>query len=163
MTFYGEGFFQKLSKLDKGERAALKRSAGIMLEEADGKALAAFYRCRPPKENEDIWFAVACLRCLWDADVGGGEPLEKIIAKLCENKLISKSVRHRVEVLMDMEWDDDGYMLAKLTRLIQVVRQKSDGASIDFAGLHWDLSKWSDDQKVRRRWAREIYKADNED
>lgn len=161
---HGEAFIEKLAKLGNGERAALKRSVGVMLSEADAKALAAFYRCHPPVKDEDCWFAVACLCCFWDAKTDHEEPIEKVFAQLLEKEKISKSMLHRMEMLLDTEWDDDGFMLIKLTRLIQVMRQKSDGVNIDFAALGRDLCEWKkkDSNKVQRRWAREIYRVDTE-
>ena len=44
-------FFDRLKMLGNGDRAALKRAAGIMLSEADGKAVAAFYRCLPSPQD----------------------------------------------------------------------------------------------------------------
>ena len=114
-------FLARLKSLGNGDHAALKRSAGIMLSDADGKAVAAFYRCLPygtPQWQEDRWFAVACLRCLWDVDADGGEPFEKIIGRMILDETLSASTGHRVEVLLDTAWDEDGYMLTKLTRLV---------------------------------------------
>ena len=161
----GEEFIKRLAKLGSGERAALKRSVGTMLSEADTKALAAFYRCYPPTKDEDCWFAVACLCCFWGKNLEDGEAVETIIVHLLERKEISKSMLHRVEILLDTEWDEDGFMLTKLTRLIQVIRQKSDGVNIDFAVLGRDLCEWKkkDSNKVQRRWAREIYKVNTEE
>lgn len=38
-----DAFFTKLDSLPRGDRAALKRAAGSMLSEADGKAMSAFF------------------------------------------------------------------------------------------------------------------------
>ena len=80
-----------LAKLGNGERAALKRSVGVMLSEADAKALAAFYRCHPPVKDEDCWFVAACLYCFWDAKTDYEESIEKVFAQLLEKKKISKA------------------------------------------------------------------------
>lgn len=157
-------FLLRLKMLGNGDRAALKRSAGVMLEEADGKAVSAFYRCLPcgiPQWQEERWFAVACLRCLWDADMVGGEPVEQIIGQMIRDEKLSDSTLHRAEVLLDTAWDEDGYMLTKLARLIKLIRQKSDRLPIDFAALLEDLVYWNaENQSVQRKWARSIFTND---
>ena len=157
-------FFNRICELGTGDRAALKRAAGIMLAEADGKAVAAFYRCLPfgiPQWQEERWFAVACLRCLWDAEADGGAPFERIVGNMLKDEKLSDSTGHRVEVLLDTAWDEDGYMLTKLTRLIKLIRQKSDGEPVDFEVLLEDLIGWnSEKQYVQRKWARAIFTND---
>ena len=157
-------FFNRICELGTGDRAALKRAAGIMLAEADGKAVAAFYRCLPfgiPQWQEERWFAVACLRCLWDTEADGGAPFERIVGNMLKDEKLSDSTGHRVEVLLDTAWDEDGYMLTKLTRLIKLIRQKSDGEPVDFEVLLEDLIDWnSEKQYVQRKWARAIFTND---
>ena len=154
-------FFTRINALNTGDRAALRREAGCLLRQADGRAIAVFYSCLPfPVKpwQEDRWFATACLCCLWDADVQRGIPLEQIIAKLISTKELSDSTKHRVELLLDSVWDDDGYLLTKLTRLVKLVRQKSDRAQIDFSALLEDLLFWNaENQSVQRKWARTIF------
>lgn len=154
-------FLLKIKVLGNGDRAALKRSSGIMLAEADGKAVAAFYRCLPagtPQWQEDRWFAVACLRCLWDVDAESGEPIEKIIGRMIRDEKLSDSTQHRAEVLLDTAWDEDGYMLTKLARLVKLVRQKSDRAAVDFSAMLEDLIYWNaENQSIQRKWARSIF------
>ena len=119
-------FLLRLANLGNGDRAALKRAVGIMLADADGKAVAAFYRCLPygtPQWQEERWFAVACLRCLWDANMEGGEPFERIVGRMIREGELSDSTGHRVEALLDTTWDEDGYMLTKLARLVKQIRQ----------------------------------------
>lgn len=158
-------FLMRLNTLGNGDRAALKRAAGIMLAEADGKAVAAFYRCLPfgiPQWQEERWFAVACLRCLWDAEADRGAPFEKIVGRMIKDGDLSESTGHRAEVLLDTAWDEDGYMLTKLTRLVKLIRQKSDHEPVDFEALLEDLIGWnSEKQYVQRKWARSIFANDN--
>ena len=74
---------------------------------------------------------------------------------------LSKSTAHRVETLLDTKWDADGFMLTKLTRLIKLIRQKSDRAAVDFAALLDDLIRWNyDSQTVQRKWARAVFVQD---
>lgn len=157
-------FLLRLKSLGNGDRAALKRAVGTMLSDADGKAVAAFYRCLPygtTQWQEDRWFAVACLRCLWDAETEGGEPFEKLVGRMIQNEELSDSTGHRAEVLLDTAWDEDGYMLTKLSRLVKLIRQKSDRAPMDFAALLEDLIYWNaENQSVQRKWARAIFTND---
>ena len=161
MTEEQKLFFSKINALGTGERAALRREAGKLLHQADGKAITAFYACLPTKVKpwlEDQWFAAACLRCLWDPGEAQGEPLEQVIADLIRREELSESTKHRVELLIDTRWDSDGYLLTKLTRLIKLIWQKSDRVMVDFSALLDDLTGWNaDSQYVQRKWARAIF------
>lgn len=164
MTETQQLFFSRLNRLGTGERAALRREAGTMLREADSTAMAAFYRCLPSAVDaaqESKWYAVACLRCLWDAGEEIGKPFESVVAELIKKSELSASTRHRAEILLDTKWDSDGYMLAKLVRLVKLIRQKSDRTRIDFAALLDDMIRWnSESQITQRKWAREIFADD---
>ncbi len=155
-----ESFLKRVDALSAGNRAALKRAAGVMLSEADGKAIAAFYRCVTPaipQWQEDRWFAAACIKCLWDPAEGAGEPVENVLAKLIRGSELSESWEHRIEGLLDTAWDQDGYMLTKLCRLMKMLRQKT-ATELDFAGLLEDLIYWnSENQSIQRKWARAIF------
>ena len=161
MTEAQEKFFEKIDELGTGERAALRRSAGQLLRQADGRAVVAFYRCLPADVQgweEDRWFAVACLRCLWDAGDQTGKPMEQVIAELIRAQALSDSTIHRVEILLDTEWDTDGYLLIKLTRMIKLIRRQTNVVNMDFAGLLEDLLRWNgESQTVQRKWARTIF------
>ena len=161
MTQEQQLFFDRLDRLGNGERAALRRASGIMLQDADGGAISAFYKCLPSSIatwQENRWFAVACLRCLWDAEGVEGKPLEQIIADLIRSADLSDSTAHRVEILLDTRWDSDGYMHTKLARLVKLVRQKSDRAKPDFSSLLDDLLYWNaENQSVQRKWARAVF------
>ncbi len=161
MTEEQQSFFERLDQLGSGERAALRRAAGVTLPEAGSAALSAFYRCLPAYVGErmaDRWFAVACLRCLWDSGRTEGTPLEKLIAELLRSGALSDSTEHRVELILDTRWEQDGYLLTKLTRLVKLTRQKSDRVMIDFAALLEDLIFWNGAaQSVQRKWARAVF------
>ena len=156
-------FLSNVDKLRSGDRVALKRSAGVMLPDADGKAIAAFYRCSYTPlskwQEEDRYFAVACIKCLWDPTEGEGKPFENILAELIASQELSDSMEHRIEGLLDTAWDADGYLLTKFTRMMKLLRQKSTQKP-DFAALLEDLLYWNcDDQRVQRKWARTIFSA----
>ena len=164
MTETQKSFFSRLNTLGTGERAALRREAGVMLQEADSAALTTFYRCLPSavdSRQEGKWFAIACLRCLWDSGEEGGKPFAQIIADLIRRDELSASTGHRVENLLDTPWDADGYMLTKLARLVKMVKQKSGNIAVDFPDLLVDLLRWNyDSQPVQRKWARTIFASD---
>lgn len=155
-----ESFLKRVDSLDSGSRVALKRSAGIMISQADAKAIAAFYRCispAVPQWQEDRWFAVACIKCLWDPVVGPGEPVEDVLANLTRSAELSDSMQHSIEELLDTAWDQDGYMLTKLCRLTKMLRQKAP-KELDFAALLEDMIYWNNEnQSVQRKWARAIF------
>ena len=144
-------FFEKLSTISKGERAALRRCAGTMLKEANGQAITVFYKYLPyglPAFQDPYWFAAACFACLWEET--GGEAIERIMSKM---KSESDSINKRLADLLDMQWDSDGFLLAKLTRIIQMMRQK--GYTVDCALLLDDLLFWNSGSKtVQRKWAK---------
>ena len=153
-------FCQRVDSLDKGSRVALKRSAGIMLSQADGKAIGAFYRCvlpTVPQKQEEKWFAVACMKCLWDPQETPGQPVEQVIAHLMRDERLTKSMQRRVEALLDTPWDQEGFLLVKLCRFMKFLRQKTD-ESLNFSQLLEDLIYWNgENQSVQRRWARCIF------
>lgn len=161
MTDTQKQFFERIDCLNSGERASLRRSAGMALGEADGSAMAAFYKCLPVAVDvwqEEKWFAIACLRCLWEPGGDEGKPIEELISELINNGELSDSTRHRIEILLDTKWDKDGYMLSKLVRTIKLVRQKSDRSRIDFSKLLEDLLNWNHERQiVQRKWARAIF------
>lgn len=148
-------FFERLDKLSSGSRAALKRAAGTMLSEADGRALSAFFQCLPygvsPLE-ESRWFAAGCFHCLWKTG-SDTVPIEQALRCMKEE---FDSLQSRVAALFDQHWNADGYLLVKLSRIIKMARQK--GYCIDCAALLEDLLSWNNDsQTVQRRWARAMY------
>ena len=153
-------FFRKLNELNTGDRAILRRSAGEMLERADGRAIRVFYHCQPfgvPKSQEATWFAIACLRCLWGAGENGKRTLPEMICELLKQGQMSKSAEHRVNVLLDTPWDSDGYMLGKLHQLITLVKAKVGEETPDFVRLHHDLLRWNwSSREVQLDWARAL-------
>ena len=150
-----EEFFERLQKCTTGERATLRRNCGKLLKDADGQAVVVFYRCLPrdiPQWQENQWFAAGCFSCLWDADQKG-DPLEVIFSRLKDD---SDSMEHRLAALLDLKWDKDGYLLAKLCRMIKMVKSK--GETVDCERLLQDLIYWnSDNQSVQRKWAKAMY------
>ncbi|MFU0833394.1 MAG: hypothetical protein ACFWUC_10740 [Oscillospiraceae bacterium] len=149
-----QSFLQRVAELDKGDRIALRRAAGKMLTNAEGKAFTAFYKAYPPKEKEDQCFFAACLQCLWQPDdLTEAIPLEKALAKM--NETDENTFLKRLTTLLDLRWDDDGYLAIKLYRLVRFCKSK--GVVIDCEKLLRDLFHWNDTSRfVQKQWARVI-------
>jgi CRISPR type I-E-associated protein CasB/Cse2 len=150
---------QELLKTDKGRRAALKRAAGKNMAAAGGNALTAFYQLRGIPNfsmQEEKCFAVVCMMCLWDASVWGkGEPLiEGARRKVpSENR---EGFEKRLQALLDLSWDEDGYFLAKLIRLVKFCKSKD--IVVEPASLLADLLGWEHDSHfVQKRWVKDFY------
>lgn len=158
-------YFDALDTLPPGERTALKRDAGNMLEKADGRAIRVFYKCMPysvPQWQEGRWFAAGCLHCLWNADTTERVGIKQTLYRLGTDPDVSESTAHRLESLLDLKWDIDGYMLTKLSRLTRLIKSK--GLAVDCADLLGDLISWNlDGQIVQRKWAKAMYAAPNAD
>ncbi|MDY3992027.1 MAG: type I-E CRISPR-associated protein Cse2/CasB [Evtepia sp.] len=158
-------FFSRLDHLPKGDRTALKREAGTMLFQADGRAIRAFYQCLPvgtASWQEERFFAAACLHCLWGDETGNRLPLEQIFYRLGRDAQVSDSTAHRLEGILDLSWEEDGFLLGKLTRLIKLVKSKN--YAVDCAALLNDLLYWNGDkQTVQLKWARALYCEPEED
>lgn len=150
-------FFERLDRLTKGERTALKRNAGVMLDEADGKAIRAFYSCLPAavRRGEARYFAAACFHCLWDADAER-IALEQAFFQLGKDEELSGSLEHRLVTMLDFPWEEDGFLLTKLSRMMKLVRSK--GIAIDCNSLLEDLLYWNaENRSVQKKWARALY------
>ena len=148
-----EKFFENLSNLSTGEKAALRRNAGIMLTDASGNAIIAFYKCLPyeEKNREDVWFAVACIYCL--SKEHGTNGIEDCFAIM---KNDSDSIRNRLASLLDMKWDSDGFFLSKLSRMVKMTLQK--GYLFDCEALLKDLLWWEHpDRFVQKKWAKALF------
>lgn len=155
-----ETFFTKLKSLSTGQRTVLKRCAGIMLTGADTRALAVFYRILPPgvpQWQEPQWFAAACFACLWDTTEAEGRNVEQLLSDLIRMDVLSGSMQHRIEILLDTTWDSDGYLLTKLSRMLKMLRQKTAEVP-NFAALLTDLLYWNNEsQSVQRKWAHAVF------
>lgn len=161
MTAAESTFFLRLNKLGTPEKCALKRAVGKTIQEANPHALAAFYKCMPfdvPRWQEERWFTIACLRCLWNETANSVAPLEKVVSRMISSGDLYESTGHKIEQILDTTWDSDGYLLTKITRLVKTIRAKESAMPIDFSTLLQDLIYWNaQSQSTQRRWAREIF------
>ena len=63
-----------------------------------------------------------------------------------------KTFLKRVEGLLDVSWEQDGYMAVKLFRLVKFVKSKK--IAVDCSSLYHDLKKWNNhDRSIQRKWA----------
>lgn len=151
-------FFRELDDLPQTSRAILKKCAGKMLSESDGKAMTIFYNCLNQdieQWQEDIWFACACFHCSERGDVHR-IPIENAIQQKIRSEGESKIIEHRLEQLCDDKWDKDGHFLLRLYKFFRMLQQ--DGYCIDCALLLDDLIHWDDDdQSVQHKWIQKIF------
>jgi CRISPR system Cascade subunit CasB len=145
-------FIERLGRLDPGDRARLKRSAGKALAESRD-ALGLFYSILPYgvlEDKEKLYFLTATLYPL--ADSGGqgdlGEALRR--AKLKKNL---KGLDRRVEILLDA---DEIQLPFRLRQAIQFLR--SNRVRVNWFRLLDDLLYWNHpERRVQRRWARSYF------
>ncbi|NLW70929.1 MAG: type I-E CRISPR-associated protein Cse2/CasB [Eubacteriaceae bacterium] len=159
-------FIERLKELSTADKAALRRNNGKLLSQADANAFALFYRIIPEGisyYNEDIWFVCACIESLWKDAAGTG------ISLAAAGRLVSNSEENengggfekRFTTLMDMDWDEDGFMLRKLLSAVRFLKQKD--FYLDMAQMIYDLCHWNhEDRYIQKKWAREYNKNTNE-
>ena len=154
--------FQETVNRDREIRAALKRNAGLRLCDADGRALAAFYRMYGGGLVEDCCFFAVCVSCLWKPeDWNRGTPLVEGAKKFLDPKSCETFAK-RLRVLLDLPWDEGGYLAGKLCRLLKFCQAK--GMVVDGKALLKDLLQWNKDSRwIQRKWAREFYRMEWED
>jgi len=145
-------FCERLSRLDAGDRARLKRNAGQRLAEARG-VTGLFYRLLPPgvgAGQEDMYFLVATLFPL--AEGGGRGDLG---AALCRGRSEkhARGLDRRVEILLDA---DAAQLPFRLRRAVQLLA--SNRVGVNWPQLLADLLYWTHPERfVQRRWARSYF------
>lgn len=157
---------EQLRMLSTGERAALRRCAGKTLQEADASALSLFYRLLPygtPTWKHGRFFTAMSCACLWKAEEQHNpKPLEDCMRQFAIDQE-KEGFYARVRNLLDTYWDDaDGFMAAKLARLLKQIKNGNKPLYPDFDKLAEDLCRWNrDDRPVQRRWAETIFSMSN--
>ena len=154
-----------LGRLDNGELAALRRAAGT--RDADMTALRSFYKacgyCDPRVEK--YWFPALCMDALWrPSEVPAVMPMEECLRRLLSGESeTTESLQHRIDMLLETPWNEDGFLLGKLLNLVKILKTKTDRKP-DFQALADDLRRWNyPEQPVQRRWLRTLYNAKPED
>lgn len=150
--------FEGIEKLSNGQQAALKRMAGRPLREADAAAARAFFTAVPGflKYETAKAFTVACAICLWKQEERiAPKPLaERLgILRTLKGEDGCKGLDRRFDNLIDSFWnDDDGYLSAKLIRLIRLMKNSGAGY-FEPNALYRDLINWDHPERfVQRRW-----------
>ena len=157
-----------LSRLSAGERSALKRNAGIMMNAAGADAIEGFYRALKVPVNlhsEKAWFAALCLQCLWrEEDHPRVQSFPEMLRAIYQNPDATESSRKKCTNFLDVSWDDDGFLLGKITNLIRSMRAKDATVIPDFEELAEDLVHWNHpDLYIQRKWLRTICSSNNQD
>lgn len=153
-----EAFVAKLSMLNPGDLAILKRNAGNTLAESHG-AIPVFYRILPyelaGKHYEEIFFLIATLYGLNKYRMTGdfGLTMRRVKEKA------SESVDHRFMVLLDSDFDTidgnrpgGGELAYRLRQCVKLANSKEVG--VDWVRLLKELQYWRHENKyVQKRWA----------
>ena len=150
-----------LSRLSAGERSALKRNAGIMMNAAGADAIEGFYRALTAKViqyKEGAWFAALCMQCLWrEEDHPQVRPFPEMLRAIYQNPDATESSRKKCTNFLDLSWDDDGFLLGKICSLVRLMCSKNAAVIPDFEALAEDLSGWNHpDRYIQRKWLRTI-------
>lgn len=146
-----------VSRLSAGELSVLKRNAGVMMNSASMQAIEAFYRSltdRCGAYAEKAWFAALCLQCLWRReDHPVVRPFPELLRSMYQNPEATDSTRKRCTNYLDYYWDDDGFLLGKLSGLARKMRAENPGIMPDFEALADDLTNWNHGTRwVQRKW-----------
>ena len=158
----------ELARLSAGEKSALKRNAGIMMDHASMEAVEAFFRALPGNcaiGAEKVWFACLCMDCLWrEEDHDQRRPFQELLRSIYQDKDASDSMRKRCTAFLDLPWSDDGFLLGKLCGLARIMRSGIPGAKPDFELLADDLLHWNHrDHYIQRKWLGTICRVQKED
>ena len=150
---------QKILMQDKSSCIQLRRAAGKPMENASGASLAAFYRLpNVPQSSyvEEKYFAAVCFMCLWNPDEWqSGVPIVEGAKKKIAVEM-QESFGKRLQMLMDLSWDSDGYFLAKLFRLVKFCKSKN--VIVDVSSLLYDLLFWDHpDRFIQKKWIKQFY------
>lgn len=168
-------FIGKLSQLDDGDRARLKRNAGKSLAESHGVRLLFYSRVAPrglAEWQEERYFLLATLypldkaqhrrdRHAPDKDTAEASPVGRIgsfghsfrLARTEQNK---PGLDKRFARLLDAKVEDLSFHLRQ-----SVARLTNEGLPIDWAQLTDDVLRWDHPQRtIQRQWARDYVAAE---
>lgn len=156
-------FVARLSKVDRGDLATLKRNAGATIGESRN-AVGLFYRILPPEiagtADEEVFFLVASLFGHNEFAMSGDFGVTMRRVREVTN---SASVDQRFGVLLDGQLGlvdgvrpGGGELAYRLRQCVKLAAGHSVG--VDWPALLADLTRWSDPGKrVQKRWARSYY------
>jgi CRISPR type I-E-associated protein CasB/Cse2 len=148
-----ETFFERLERLDAGDRARLKRNAGNPLAESRSGALGLFYNLLPhgvPRYQEEKYFLAATLYPI--TEDGGQGNLGAALYK-ARNKDNEKGLNRRVEILLDADEEQLPFRLRQAVRFLHSHR-----LPLDWRRLLQDLLNWDSPKRfVQQEWARSYF------
>lgn len=146
-------FFNRLEKLNAGERARLKRCAGQTLAEARHEALGLFFRVLPPNVppiQHESYFLAASLYPMTEAGVSGnlGDSLRQL-----RKPKNSKGLDRRMEILLDADEAQLPYRLRQAIHLLQ-----ANHVRVNWPQLLEDLLYWTHFNRfTQRHWAQSYF------
>jgi CRISPR system Cascade subunit CasB len=149
-----EAFVAELKKLSPGDKARLKRHAGMTLDESPD-VFGPFFRILPHEiqypKSQEAYFLVATLFPLADESKqrgGFGMTLRRMRTSGNEAGL-----NRRVEALLDADEQQLPFRLRQLVRLAH-----SNRVGIDWAELLRDILAWGHpDRWVQKKWAMDYF------
>lgn len=155
-----------LTRLSAGERSALKRNAGVMMNAAGADAIEGFYRALTTQVksfDEPAWFAALCLQCLWrEDDRPQIRTFPEMLRAIYMNPDATESSRKKCISYMDVSWGQDGFLLGKICNLVRKMRADNASVMPNFEALADDLTHWNHpDRYIQRKWLREICKTND--
>lgn len=151
-------FIEALQKLGNGDKARLKRHAGMSLEESSD-VFGPFYRCLPrgisPRDH-DAYFLIATLfpladgSNLWDF----GTTMRRM-----RNEGNKAGLDRRMEALLDADKQQLPFRLRQLVRLAHANR-----VGVNWAQLLRDVIFWDDQKRrVQKNWAMSYFASHRRD
>ncbi|MCW1970179.1 MAG: type I-E CRISPR-associated protein Cse2/CasB [Anaerolineae bacterium] len=148
-------FLERLRTLRPGDRAQLKRSAGMSLSEAT-QVIGLFYRLLPlgvAVYNEPHYFLIATLFPLTDEGGQGnfGIALRHIRPKTKSSE--RNPLDRRVEILLDADATQFPFRLRQALRLL-----KSKDVKVNWQSLAEDILNWGHPNRfVQKNWAKAYF------
>lgn len=147
------------SRLNAGDRSALRRCVGRMMGE-DMRAMEAFYKAAGSvkRDREEAYFAALCMECLWRAeDRPERMPMEDMLRDHYQSSDTTDSMKQRMTAYLDTPWSRDGFLLGKICGIVRILRAEDAGVMPDFERLADDFVHWNEpDRRVQKRWIRTI-------
>jgi CRISPR system Cascade subunit CasB len=144
-------FLEKLTQLDAGNKAKLKRDAGKTIAEA--QSIGLFYRLLPYGLNaaqEETYFLTATLYPIAESGAAGNLGASLRRARDPKNH---KGLDRRIEILLDA---DKTQLPFRLRQAIQFLKSKR--VSVNWQRLIEDLQKWNRPSRIaQKQWARAYF------
>lgn len=161
-------FIQHIDELSQADRVVLKRNCGMLLKDADAKAIMIFYRelnkVHISNKREERLFPIACMRCMWDKDEIKGRviSLPQALRQCIRDQKKGSGIEKRLVKLLDQEWDQDGLLCLNIWRMVSWI--KKERFLIDMVSLGQDFYNWNTENKcVQKDWLKICYGTQKEE